>query len=66
MIQKRGLFDVLSDPSTSYWLKNAIRSAGSRDVVDALYDAELLVALLRDRLGVTILNSTMHQKEVRK
>lgn len=38
--------DVLEDPSSSYWLKNALAAALTRDPVDALADAELLLKLL--------------------
>jgi hypothetical protein len=38
---------VLDSPATSFWLKNALRSAITRDCVDAANDAEILYALLR-------------------
>lgn len=41
--------NVLASPCTSYWLKNALRSALERDCVDAAADAELLARLLRAR-----------------
>ena len=41
---------ILKDPSTSYWLKHAIKSALKRDPVDALRDAETLVELLKAKL----------------
>lgn len=40
---------VLEDPSTSHWMRNALGTAMGRDVVDAVHDAEILHALLRDR-----------------
>jgi hypothetical protein len=40
----------LSNPSTTYWLRDALKSALLRDPVDALRDAEELAALLQDRL----------------
>jgi hypothetical protein len=40
--------EVLRDPSASFWLKAALRSALARDPVDAANDAEVL-ALLLDR-----------------
>ena len=40
---------ILNDPSASYWLKDALRSATRRDIVDALNDAEALLAILQDR-----------------
>ena len=39
----------LVDPSVSYWLRDAIRSALERDCVDALRDAEELVEILKER-----------------
>ncbi len=36
---------LLADPSTSYWLVDAIQKLGRRDPVDALGDAEILHAL---------------------
>jgi hypothetical protein len=43
----RAIEHVLDDPSTSYWLKDALRTALQRDCVDALNDAESLVYLLK-------------------
>ena len=40
------LGELLANPATSDWLKNAITSARKRDVVDALNDAEILVEVL--------------------
>lgn len=42
---------ALADPSTTYWLRDALKSALARDPVDALRDAEQLVNLLRDYLA---------------
>ena len=42
---------LLENPSVSYWLKNAIRDTYRRDCVDALHDAEVLVEILRKRVG---------------
>lgn len=39
---------ILSDPSASYWLKDALRAALERDCVDALSDAEALAVALKD------------------
>jgi hypothetical protein len=39
---------VLSDPAASFWLKEALRSALTRDPVDAANDAEILFSLLDD------------------
>ena len=40
---------VLSDPSTSYWLRDALRAAMVRNPVDAANDALVLSRLLDDR-----------------
>lgn len=42
--------EILTDPSTSTWLKQALRSALNRDCVDATNDAELLLQVLKARL----------------
>lgn len=42
--------ELLSDPSVSDWLKSALRDALHRDPVDAVNDAELLAAVLDERL----------------
>ena len=44
---------ALADPSTTYWLRDALKSSLPRDPVDALRDAEALVDLLKDRLDLT-------------
>ena len=41
--------EVLSDPTTSIWLKTALCSALRRDPVDAANDCELLAHLLKQR-----------------
>ena len=41
--------DVLNEPTASYWLKDAVRSALKRDIVDASNEAEFLSQLLRER-----------------
>jgi hypothetical protein len=41
---------TLANPATTYWLRDALKSALLRDPVDALHDAEELAALLQDRL----------------
>jgi hypothetical protein len=43
---------ILSDPSISYWLKTALRTALLRDPVDAAYDALLLSELLGYRIDL--------------
>ena len=47
------ILSTLADPSTTYWLRDALKSALPRDPVDALRDAEALVDLLKDRLDST-------------
>lgn len=39
---------ILSDPSASYWLKDAVRAMLDRDIVDALNDAEALAVAAKD------------------
>ena len=46
--------NVLDDRSTSYWLKDSLRSAMERDPVDALNDALLLASLLDARLRTAL------------
>lgn len=41
--------EVMRDPSASRWLRLALRDALDRDCVDAVNDAELLLALLKAR-----------------
>jgi len=38
--------EILADPAASVWLKAALRSALSRDPVDAANDADVLARLL--------------------
>lgn len=40
---------LLQDPTASYWLKAALRSALAREPVDVANDAEVLSALLARR-----------------
>jgi hypothetical protein len=44
---------LLDDYATSYWLKAQLLASRARDPVDALRDAEILVAVLRQRLRAT-------------
>lgn len=37
---------ILHDPTASFWLKDALRSAIKRDPVDASHDAALVARLL--------------------
>ena len=42
---------ILNNYSTSYWLQAAIKKSESRDILDALNDAETLVEILKIRLN---------------
>ncbi|ANJ76581.1 hypothetical protein PQH03_28655 [Ralstonia insidiosa] len=42
---------VLNDPSTSDWLKNALRAQLERDPVDAANDADVLAEIFRSKLA---------------
>lgn len=42
--------ELQADPATSYWLKSALTSQLTRDPVDAVNDAELLLEILNRRL----------------
>lgn len=42
---------ILNSQSASFWLKDAIRSTRQRDIVDALKDAEILLAILNARFS---------------
>ena len=42
--------EVMADPSSSVWLKTALRAALERDPVDALNDALALAGILEERL----------------
>ena len=41
--------EVLADPAASFWLQAVLRSALSRDPVDAANDSEILARLLNRR-----------------
>lgn len=41
--------EILANPATSHWLRNALTAALSRDPVDAVNDAEKLSELLARR-----------------
>jgi hypothetical protein len=41
--------ELLKDPSTSFWLRNALSTALSRDPVDAANDSEILARVLDSR-----------------
>jgi hypothetical protein len=42
--------EVMADPSSSVWLKTALRAALERDPVDALNDTLALAGILEERL----------------
>jgi hypothetical protein len=46
--------EILTDPTTSDWLKGALRTALERDPVDALNDALVLAATLEERLRAVL------------
>lgn len=46
--------EVLADPTASFWLRNALLAALSRDPVDAANDAEVLARLLDRRCRETL------------
>jgi len=50
--------EILGDPAASFWLKGALRSALSRDPVDAANDADLLAQVLELRCRNILKNST--------
>lgn len=45
---ERAIAEALESSGTSDWLKNALRSALNRDVIDAKYDAKRLAKLVAD------------------
>lgn len=54
--------DIARQPGTSNWLKQQIETSKSRDPVDSLNDAELLVEILELRLRlIEKQNSQAHQ-----
>lgn len=40
---------LINDPVISFWLKDQIRITKSRDVLDTLIDAEMLIKILNQR-----------------
>jgi len=50
-MRKHEIDDVLQDPESSRWLRRALRTALSRDPVDAAADAARLVKVLEQRLS---------------
>lgn len=53
---------IMQSPSASYWLQNALKTSMSRDVVDALNDAEVLVSILKATYEKTLpfIDSKVH------
>jgi hypothetical protein len=45
---------ILQDPAASWWLKESLIRALSRDPVDALGDAEILVEVLKARMDALL------------
>jgi hypothetical protein len=41
---------ISDDPSTSYWLKNALEQSLERDPIDAVNDSRLLADVMQSRL----------------
>jgi hypothetical protein len=50
-MRKHEIDDVLQDPESSRWLRTALRTALSRDPVEAAADAARLVKVLEQRLS---------------
>ena len=46
--------EVMADPSSSVWLKTALRAALERDPVDALNDTLALAGILEQRLRTVL------------
>ncbi len=49
---------IAADPSASYFLKEAVKKSLQRDPLDALRDAETLVAILADNAAMPSAGST--------
>jgi hypothetical protein len=45
----RDIHAIIGNPSTSYWLSDALKAALKRDPIDAAHDAEQLASLLTQR-----------------
>jgi hypothetical protein len=48
------LKEILADPGTSSWLKDAIKTAYDQDPVDALRDANRLLKMLAQRYAQVV------------
>jgi hypothetical protein len=55
------LKEILADPSISYWLKDAVKTAYEQDPVDALRDARRLLKMLGERY-TQIVNGDLAQR----
>jgi len=52
---------TINDPSTSYWLKEALVTLIQRDPVDAANDARILADLMQSRLEEILQHSQQRQ-----
>jgi|TARA_R110000765_G_scaffold422336_1_gene529322 hypothetical protein len=50
---------ILTDPTASLWLKNALRGALACDVVDAANEAEVLAMVLSERADNLLKRNTL-------
>ena len=41
----------MDNPATSFWLKKALQEMSNRDVLDAAFDADLLLCFCKTRLN---------------
>lgn len=53
---KINITKTLRDPSTSWWLKHLYTSAMDRDIVDAINDVEILLAMLKQDYQEMMIN----------
>lgn len=52
---------TLADPAASYWLRDALRAALTRDPIDTANDATRLVLLLEARANSALFGATAPQ-----
>lgn len=45
---------IRQDPATSYWLKEQLEFTESRDICDAIRDAETLLHILKQRHSMVV------------
>lgn len=62
MTYKEMVAELLSNPATSYWLRNAIDTLEERDIIDARHDVEYLATLYRVRLA-EVLTEALGEEE---